>query len=60
MPWRLRGEYVESSNREVLCPCLLGPRDARGTTLARPTEGHCDVHELFEIWTGAFDGLGLG
>lgn len=60
MPWRLRGEYVESCNCEVLCPCLLGPRDARGLALARPTEGHCDVHMIFRITAGAFDGLALG
>ena len=27
--WSIRGEYMESCNCEVLCPCLLGPRDER-------------------------------
>lgn len=60
MPWHLRGEYFESCNCEVLCPCLLGPRDAGGAALARPTEGHCDVPVIFQIKAGAFDGLDLG
>jgi hypothetical protein len=61
--WRLAGEYLENCNCEVLCPCLVGPRNARGGTLARPTEGHCDVPVVFHIERGAFgdvrlDGLG--
>lgn len=60
MPWQLRGEYVEGCNCEVLCPCLLGPRDTRGLALATPTEGHCDVHMIFGISAGAFDALALG
>lgn len=35
--WRIEGEYFESCNCEVLCPCLLS------SAQARPTEGHCDV-----------------
>ncbi|MBI2459960.1 MAG: DUF1326 domain-containing protein [Candidatus Rokubacteria bacterium] len=60
MPWHLRGEYFESCNCEVLCPCLLGPRDAGGAALARPTEGHCDVPVIFQTKAGAFDGFDLG
>ena len=41
--WRIRGEYLENCNCEVLCPCLLGARNAKGRAMARPTEGHCDV-----------------
>src|SRR5208282_3894760 len=36
-PWRIEGEYFESCNCELLCPCLLSHAQAR------PTEGHCDV-----------------
>ncbi len=28
--WWISGDYLENCNCEVLCPCLLGPRDARG------------------------------
>src|SRR5207245_8820538 len=33
-PWRIEGEYLENCNCEVLCPCLLGPRNARGGATA--------------------------
>jgi hypothetical protein len=51
--WWLKGEYLENCNCEVLCPCLLGPRNARGGAMARPTEGHCDVPLVFRIEQGA-------
>ncbi len=50
--WRIEGEYLENCNCEVLCPCLLGPRNPRGGALARPTEGHCDVPLVFQIQRG--------
>jgi hypothetical protein len=40
-PWSLKGEYFESCNCEILCPCIV-----QGTG-ARPTEGHCDVALAF-------------
>jgi len=51
--WWISGEYLENCNCEFLCPCLLGPRNARGGAMARPTEGHCDVPIAFEIRAGA-------
>ncbi|MBI1963682.1 MAG: DUF1326 domain-containing protein [Candidatus Rokubacteria bacterium] len=53
-PWFIRGEYMESCNCEVLCPCLLGSRDERGSALARPTEGYCDVPMVFQIHDGHY------
>jgi hypothetical protein len=53
-PWRIKGEYLENCNCEVLCPCLLGPRNARGGAAARPTEGHCDVPLVFRIDSGQY------
>lgn len=50
--WWLKGEYLENCNCELLCPCLLGPRNARGGAMARPTEGHCDVPLVFRIEQG--------
>ena len=35
--WRIEGEYFESCNCELLCPCLLTQAKVS------PTEGHCDV-----------------
>jgi hypothetical protein len=52
--WHIHGEYLENCNCEVLCPCLLGPRNARGGTSARPTEGHCDVPVVFQIARGSY------
>ena len=56
--WRLKGEYFENCNCEILCPCIVlgGP--------AVPTEGHCDVGFAFHITEGEFrsvpdDGVSL-
>lgn len=57
--WRIKGEYLENCNCELLCPCLLGPRDARGGALARPTEGHCDVPLVFQIQAGEYGAIRL-
>jgi len=57
--WRIAGEYLENCNCEVLCPCLLGPRNARGGAEARPTEGHCDVPVAFQVRSGAYGGVDL-
>jgi hypothetical protein len=47
--WRLRGDYFENCNCEILCPCvLLG-------SAAVPTEGHCDVALAFHIEEGTFN-----
>lgn len=59
-PWRLEGEYLENCNCEVLCPCLLGPRNAQGGAMARPTEGHCDVPMVFQILRGTYGAVDLG
>ena len=46
--WSLKGEYFESCNCEVLCPCLLS------NAQARPTEGHCDVVLAFHVTKGKY------
>lgn len=58
--WKIEGEYLENCNCEVLCPCLLGPRNARGGAQARPTEGHCDVPLVFRIDRGQYGAVDLG
>ncbi|MGH7321740.1 MAG: DUF1326 domain-containing protein [Candidatus Rokuibacteriota bacterium] len=57
--WRIEGEYLENCNCEVLCPCLLGPRNPKGGALARPTEGHCDVPLVFQIQRGRYGAVDL-
>jgi hypothetical protein len=49
--WHIEGEYFESCNCEVLCPCLL--------TGGRPTEGHCDVVLAFHIVKGGYGSVDL-
>src|SRR5262249_8369416 len=51
--WRIEGEYFESCNCELLCPCLLSH------ATARPTEGHCDVVLAIHIAKGSCDGVDL-
>jgi hypothetical protein len=46
--WRIEGEYFESCNCELLCPCLLS------NAQARPTEGHCDVVLAIHIRNGNY------
>jgi hypothetical protein len=58
-PWRLAGEYLESCNCEVLCPCLVGPRNPRGGALARPSQGFCELPVVFRIDQGAYGDVPL-
>jgi hypothetical protein len=51
--WLVEGEYFESCNCEVLCPCLLSHMTAR------PTEGHCDVVVGFHVSRGRFANVDL-
>jgi hypothetical protein len=46
--WKIEGEYFESCNCEVLCPCLLS------SAQARPTETHCDAIVAFQVNRGSF------
>jgi len=51
--WRIEGEYFESCNCELLCPCLLSHAQAR------PTEGHCDVVLGIHIKQGSYGTLDI-
>ena len=46
--WRIEGDYFESCNCELLCPCLLSHAQAR------PTEGHCDVVLAIRVKQGNY------
>ena len=51
--WRLKGDYFENCNCEILCPCVLPLPEAA------PTAGHCDVALAFHIDEGDFNGVSL-
>ena len=51
--WRISGEYFESCNCTVLCPCLLSRAQAP------PTEGHCDVVVAVRVTQGDYGGTDL-
>ena len=51
--WRIEGEYFESCNCELLCPCLLS------SLQARPTEGHCDVVLAIHVKQGNYGATDL-
>ena len=51
--WQINGEYLESCNCEVLCPCGI-PGSPQ-----LPTEGHCDMALAFHIEDGALNGVDL-
>ncbi len=54
--WKLSGDYFESCNCDVVCPCLFsgGPQ-----MTAMPTQGVCDVLLAFHIDSGDFGGTKL-
>lgn len=51
--WSIEGEYFESCNCELLCPCLLSHAQVS------PTEGHCDVVLATHIARGTCGGVDL-
>jgi hypothetical protein len=51
--WRIEGEYFESCNCDLLCPCLLSHAQAR------PTQGHCDVVLATHIASGDYGNVDL-
>lgn len=60
MSWTLRGEYVESCNCDLFCPCLLGPRNpVNALPMATPTAGYCDLLGIFHIVSGALGAVKL-
>jgi hypothetical protein len=51
--WQIDGEYFESCNCTVLCPCLLS------SATAPPTEGHCDAVVAWQIAKGSYGATDL-
>jgi len=54
--WTLAGDYFESCNCDVVCPCEVSPK---GLMQARPTQGHCDVFLAFHIDSGNYGDVDL-
>ena len=48
--WQLTGDYFETCNCDVICPCLAS---VAPPLTARPTQGACDVALVFHIDRGS-------
>ena len=51
--WQISGQYMETCNCALLCPCITS------NLAARPTEGDCKAAVALRIEKGAKDGLKL-
>jgi len=51
--WQINGEYMETCNCTLLCPCIIS------NLAARPIEGDCKVAIAMRIDEGAKDGVVL-
>jgi hypothetical protein len=54
--WRIKGDYFENCNCDVVCPCLFSTKPPMTST---PTEGACEVPFAFHIDEGAFGDTSL-
>lgn len=54
--WRLSGDYFESCNCDVVCPCLVS---SAAPLTARPTQGVCNVVLAFHIDKGQYEQVSL-
>jgi hypothetical protein len=55
--WSFRGEYFESCNCKVACPCVFSSAAPFTST---PTEGACEVGFAFHLDEGTFGEVPLG
>lgn len=49
--WQINGDYFESCNCDVVCPCLFSPNPPFAS---QPTEGACEVAFAFHIDEGSY------
>jgi hypothetical protein len=54
--WRLKGDYFENCNCDVVCPCLVSTAPP---LTSRPTQGACDVALAFHIDEGRYEETSL-
>lgn len=53
MPWQISGQYMETCNCTLLCPCITS------NLAARPSEGDCKAALAMHIEKGSKDGVSL-
>jgi hypothetical protein len=54
--WQIEGDYFESCNCDVVCPCLFSTAPS---LTSQPTQGACEVAFGFHIDRGRADGVSL-
>jgi hypothetical protein len=54
--WKIKGEYFENCNCDVVCPCLFSPLAPMTST---PTQGACEVAFGFHVDGGSFGDVSL-
>jgi hypothetical protein len=54
--WQVMGEYFESCNCEVVCPCLIS---SQPMNTVWPTYTHCDLALAFYVETGHYGDVNL-
>lgn len=54
--WRIEGDFMESCNCDVSCPCAL---NSTGNNTIPATQGHCDLILAFHIQKGHFENVDL-
>jgi hypothetical protein len=54
--WRITGEYFESCNCDVVCPCEIS---TKGGLRESPSQGYCDVFLAFHLNQGSFGEVDL-
>ena len=54
--WRLEGDFLESCNCNVTCPCAV---NSTGNNTIPATDGHCDLILAFHIEKGHFEDIDL-
>lgn len=54
--WQLSGDYFETCNCNVVCPCLVSPS---APLTSRPSQGVCDVALVFHIDKGSYGKVSL-
>jgi hypothetical protein len=54
--WRIRGEYFENCNCDIVCPCLFS---SLAPMTSAPTEGACEVAFGFHVDDGSFGDVSL-
>jgi len=54
--WTISGDYFESCNCNIVCPCLVSPNPP---LTSKPTDGDCHVAIACHIDRGKYDGVKL-